>query len=105
MGNEKTNRVHSNKPTSQKHRIRAWALPEWRGNTKQRHRTVVRMDITLKLLQHYHKPLNKDTGQQIKYEMGEFKQEPNKLTKRYKANKKETPQEETRNADQIWEQM
>ena len=64
------------------------------GNVQQqRQHSAIRMDITLKLMQRYHKPFIRETGTQIKYDLEQFRQEPEKLAKWYKQRERE--QEET----------
>jgi len=57
---------------------------------QQRQHAVVRMCITLRLLQNYHKPYMRETGQHIQYDIEQMKQEPEKLAKWYKQREIET---------------
>ena len=69
---------------------RTRAIQEWRGNMQQqRQHAVIRMDITLKLLQNYHKPYIRETGQHIQYDIEQMEQEPEKLAKWYKQREKQ----------------
>jgi len=69
---------------------RAWAIQGWKGNAQQqRQHTVIRMDITPKLLQKYHQPNIRETGKYIQYGKEEMKLHPDKLAKWYKQRFKE----------------
>ena len=45
---------------------------------------VIQMEITLKLLQNYHKPYIRETGQHVQYDIEQLKTEPQKFAKWYK---------------------
>jgi len=46
---------------------------------QQRQRSVVRMDITLRLMRQYHKPDTPETGNMITYDIQQLRQQPSKL--------------------------
>ena len=67
---------------------RAWPIQNWRGDeTQQRQHAVIRMDITLNLIQKYYKPHIKETGTQIQYDIQQLKDNPSKMDLWYKQRK------------------
>ena len=74
---------------SQKYRNavqKAWEVQGMRGTSqKQRQHVVIRLDITLRLLQKYHKPAHRETGTHIKYAQDQLRLQPDKLPKMVQA--------------------
>jgi len=69
---------------------------------KQRHRVAVRMDITIRLIQRYHRPKTRETGNDIQYNLDAFRLKTHELLEWY--TQPETTQEKLETTNNTNEQ-